>query len=62
MERPHGEWNVLEMVVEDKVIRQYVNGKLANVGDGSASDGGEDFVSVGGGGDLLRGLEIVPLK
>ncbi len=31
-EQPYGEWNLLELVEEGKVIHQYVNGHLANVG------------------------------
>src|SRR5882762_2064545 len=32
VEKPHGEWNVLELVTQGKDIKQYVNGKLANEG------------------------------
>ena len=32
LEQPYGEWNLLELVEEGKVVHQYVNGHLANVG------------------------------
>jgi hypothetical protein len=32
IERPHGEWNALELVVRRDTVRHYVNGKLVNEG------------------------------
>jgi len=32
VEKPHGEWNVVELVNQDGHVKQYVNGKLANEG------------------------------
>ena len=32
LEKPHGEWNVVELVNQDGHVKQYVNGKLANEG------------------------------
>ena len=32
LEKPHGEWNVVELVNRDGHVWQYVNGKLANEG------------------------------
>ncbi len=62
MERPHGEWNTLEVVVEDKVIRQYVNGKLANVGTDPFPTEGKLLFQSEGAEIYFRGIEIAPLK
>ncbi len=32
LEKPHGKWNVVELVNRDGHVWQYVNGKLANEG------------------------------
>jgi hypothetical protein len=32
IERPHGEWNTLELIVRRDTVRHYVNGKLVNEG------------------------------
>src|ERR1700733_14113374 len=32
VEKPHGEWNVLELVTQGNDVKQYVNGKLVNEG------------------------------
>ena len=55
LEKPHGEWNLLEMVVDDHAVRQYVNGVLANVGTDPFPADGKDPASVRGSGDLLPG-------
>ncbi len=32
LEKPHGQWNLLELVVDHDRVLYFVNGKLANVG------------------------------
>jgi len=32
LEKPHGQWNVVELVSQNGHVKQYVNGKLANEG------------------------------
>ena len=32
VEKPHGKWNLLELVVQGDHVRQFVNGKLVNEG------------------------------
>jgi len=62
MERPHGEWNLLEMVVDDKVIHQYVNGKLANVGTNPFPTEGKILFQSEGAELYFRDLRIAVLK
>lgn len=61
-EKPHGEWNLLELVDDGTTVRQYVNGTLANVGtDPFPADGKILFQSEGS--ELyFRNLEIAELK
>lgn len=41
LEKPHGEWNVLELVVDGNHVKQYVNGQLANQGTDPFPRGGK---------------------
>ncbi len=62
LERPHGQWNVLEVVVDDKEIRQWVNGVLANIGtDPFPTDGRVLFQSEGAE-VFFRGMVLYPLR
>lgn len=61
-ERPHGEWNTLEVVVEDKVIHQYVNGKLANVGTDPFPTEGKVLFQSEGAEVYFRDIQLSPLK
>lgn len=48
VERPHGAWNVVELVNDGHVVRQYVNGRLVNEGtDPFPADGRILFQSEG---------------
>lgn len=62
LEKPHGEWNVLEVVVEDKIIHQYVNGVLANVGTNPSPTEGKVLFQSEGAEIFFRNLRIAPLK
>ena len=61
-EKPHGEWNTLEMVVDDQVVRQYVNGKLANVGTDPFPKDGKILFQSEGAEIFFRNIQIAPLK
>ena len=61
-EKPHGEWNTVEVVVEDKVIRQYVNGKLANVGTDPFPTDGKILFQSEGAEVYYRNIQLFPLK
>ncbi len=62
LEKPHGEWNTLEVVVEDKVIHQYVNGVLANVGTDPFPTEGRILFQSEGAEVFFRNIRIAPLK
>ena len=62
LEKPHGEWNTLELVVEDKVIHQYVNGVLANVGTDPFPTEGRILFQSEGAEVFFRNIRIAPLK
>lgn len=61
-ERPHGEWNTLELVVDDKVIRQYVNGTLAIVGTDPFPTEGKVLFQSEGAEVYFRNIKLFPLK
>ena len=62
LEKPHGEWNVVELVNRDGHVWQYVNGKLANEGtDAFPSDGKILFQSEGAE-VFFRDIKLYPLK
>lgn len=62
MERPHGEWNTLELVADDKEVRQYVNGKLANVGADPFPKEGKVLFQSEGAEVYFRNIQLSPLK
>ena len=61
-EKPRGEWNTLEVVVDDRVVRQYVNGKLANVGTDPFPQNGKILFQSEGAEVFFRNIQISPLK
>ena len=62
VEKPHGEWNVLELVVQGKDIKQYVNGKLANEGTDPSPVGGKILFQSEGAEVYFRDMKLYPLK
>ena len=62
LEKPHGEWNTVELVVDDKVVRQYVNGKLANVGADPFPAEGKVLFQSEGAEIYFRNIQLYPLK
>lgn len=62
LEKPHGEWNTLELVVDDKEVRQYVNGKLANVGKDPFPNEGKVLFQSEGAEVYFRDIQLYPLK
>lgn len=62
LEKPYGEWNTLELVVEDKVIHQYVNGKLANVGTDPFPTEGQILFQSEGAEIFFRNMVLAPLQ
>lgn len=61
-EKSYGEWNLLELVEDGNVIRQYVNGKLANVGTDPFPTQGKILFQSEGAEIFFRNLQLAPLK
>jgi hypothetical protein len=61
-EKAHGQWNKLEVVVDDQVVRQYVNGKLANVGTDPFPKNGKILFQSEGAEVFFRNIQISPLR
>lgn len=61
LEKPRGEWNLLELVEEGNVVRQYVNGHLANVGTDPSPTEGRILFQSEGAEVYFRNLKLAPL-
>ena len=62
VERPHGQWNVLELISDHESVFQFVNGKLVNTGTNGNTTRGKiafqcEFSEV-----YFRNMKIAPLK
>jgi hypothetical protein len=62
VEKPHGEWNVVELVNRDGHIWLYVNGKLANEGTDAFPTSGKILFQSEGAEVFFRNIKIYPLK
>ncbi len=62
LEKPRGQWNTLELVVDGNVIHQYVNGKLANIGTDPSPTEGKILFQSEGAEIFFRNLALAPLK
>lgn len=62
VEKPHGEWNVLELVNQNGHVWQYVNGKLANEGTDAFPAGGKILFQSEGAELYFRKMLLYPLK
>ena len=62
LEKPHGEWNTLELVTQGNQVRQYVNGKLANIGTNPFPDQGKILFQSEGAEVYFRNMKVYPLK
>ena len=61
LERPRGEWNVLELVADGNDIKQYVNGKLANEGKDATPAEGMILFQSEGAEVYFRDIRLYPL-
>jgi hypothetical protein len=62
VEKPHGQWNVLELIADHDRVFQFVNGKLVNAGtNGNTTRGKIDFESEFAN-VYFRKMKIAPLK
>ncbi len=62
VERPHGEWNVVELVNDGKDVKQYVNGKLVNEGTDPSPTSGKILFQSEGAEVYFRDIKLYPLK
>jgi beta-glucanase (GH16 family) len=62
LEKPRGEWNLLELVTQGNDIKQYVNGKLANEGTDPFPAEGKILIQSEGAEVFFRNIEVYPLK
>ena len=62
LEKPHGEWNVLELVTHGSDVKQYVNGKLANEGTDPFPAEGKILFQSEGAEVYFRDMKLYPLK
>jgi hypothetical protein len=62
LEKPHGEWNVVELVSRDGHVWQYVNGKLANEGTDAFPSSGKILFQSEGSEVFFRDIKLYPLK
>jgi len=62
VEKPHGQWNVVELVNRDGHVWQYVNGKLANEGTDAFPSSGKILFQSEGAEVFYRNIKLYPLK
>jgi len=62
LEKPHGQWNLVELVNRDGHVWQYVNGKLANEGTDAFPANGKILFQSEGAEVYFRNMRIYPLK
>ncbi len=62
VEKPHGEWNLLELVAQGDRVRQFVNGKLVNEGSEAFPSSGKILFQSEGAELYFRKMRLFPLK
>ena len=62
VEKPHGEWNLVELVVDHDHMKYFVNGKLANEGTELNATKGKILFQTEGAEVFFRNMKIAPLK
>jgi Domain of Unknown Function (DUF1080) len=62
LEKPHGQWNQLELVTHGNDVKQYVNGKLANEGSDPFPTEGRILLQSEGAEVFYRNIKLYPLK
>ena len=62
LEKPHGQWNVVELVNRDGHVWQYVNGKPANEGTDAFPAAGKILFQSEGAEVFFRNIKLFPLK
>lgn len=62
VEKPHGQWNLLELVVDHDHVKYWVNGKLVNEATDLNATKGKLLFQTEGAETYYRNIEIAPLK
>lgn len=62
VEKPHGQWNLLEMVLDHDHVKYWVNGKFINEGTELNATKGKLLFQTEGAETYYRNLKIAPLK
>jgi len=62
VEKPYGDWNVLELVTDGQDVKQYVNGKLVNEGTNPSPAEGKILFQSEGAEVFFRDIKLYPLK
>lgn len=62
VEKPHGEWNLVELVVQGDHVKQYLNGKFVNEGSGAYPSSGKILIQSEGAEVFFRNINLFPLK
>jgi hypothetical protein len=62
VEKPHGQWNVVELVNQNGHVKQYVNGKLANEGTDAFPSSGKILFQSEGAEVFFRNITLSPLR
>jgi hypothetical protein len=62
VEKPHGEWNLVELVNQNGHVKQYVNGKLVNEGTDAFPISGKILFQSEGAEVFFRDIKLYPLK
>jgi hypothetical protein len=62
VERPRGEWNLVELIADHDRVTYLVNGKLVNEGDGANPARGRILFQSEGAEVFFRNIELAPLN
>ncbi len=62
VEKPHGEWNVIEMIADSDHVKYWVNGKLVNEGTAASLTRGKILFQSEGAEVFFRSIELRPLR
>jgi len=62
IEKPHGEWNVVEIIAQGDNVKHYLNGKLVNEGTNAYPASGKILIQSEGAEVYFRDVKVYPLQ
>jgi opacity protein-like surface antigen len=62
VEKPHGQWNKLELIADGDTVKYFVNGKLVNEGSGASPRRGKILFQSEGAEVFYRHIKLTPRK